>query len=162
VKSGIRSRRKTLNASMTFVKGSPIKATGMSRSDHHSQLLRRSNRLFNHQLFSLNFTLQSPYHTFRQRLQPRQLNLNLQHPNFRHRSLSLLCRRGHLHKMAINVTGLRPFHRRKSRSNRSIPDLQSFHHHHHHQASRTTTPLLTPQQLSQIDKEAEEFAELSF
>jgi hypothetical protein len=156
VKSGTRSRIKTLNASVTFIKGSPIKATGMSISDHHSQLLCHSNRLFNHQLFSLNFTLQSPCRTFRQRLQPSQLSLNLQHPDFRLRSLSLLCCRGRLHKTAVNVTGLRPFQRRKSQSSRSVLDWQSFHHHH--QAPRSTTS----QQLSQIDKEAEVLTELSF
>ncbi len=161
MKSGTRSRRKTLNASVTFTKASPIKATGMLILDHHSQLLCRSNRLFNHQLSSLNFTLQLPYDTFRQRLQPHQLSLNLQHPDFRYRSLSLLRRRGHLHKTAVNITSLRPFQRKKSRSSHSIPNSQSFHHHHHHQATRSTTPLLTPQQLSQINKEAEEFAELS-
>ncbi len=138
MKSGTCSKRRTLNASVTFIKGSPIKAIGMLISGHHSQLLSRSNRLYNHQLSSLRtFTLQSPYHTFHQRLQPRQLSLQLQDPDLWCHSLSSLRCQGHLHWTAVNVTGSRPFQKKRSRSSRSVLDSQSSHHH---RALRIMTP----------------------
>jgi hypothetical protein len=63
-----------------------------------------------------------------------------------------------LHKTAANLTGSRPFQKKKSQSSRSLPNLQSSHHH---RALRITTPPLTPQQLNQINKEAKELAELT-
>ncbi len=87
----------------------------MSTSGHHSQLLSRSNQLLNNQLPHLNnFIPQSPYHTFRHCLQPRQLNLQPQpqHNNFHRRSSSLCRRRSRLHQSAGNATKSRPFWKR--------------------------------------------------
>ncbi len=137
----MRNRHKISLSLVTYTKQSPIKVTGMSTSGHHSQSLSRSNKSCSLQLHSLNFTLQSPYRTFRQLLQPHQRSLQSQHHNFRcHSSLSLH-RRCCLHATAASVPGLRPFQKPTSQVSRNANDSQSFHH----QAPRITTHLLIPQ-----------------
>ncbi len=141
MKSGTCNRDKISLSLVTYSKQSPIKVTGMSTLDHHSKLLSRSNKLCSLQLHSLNFTLQSPYRTFCQRLQPRQRSLQLQHHNFRCHSSSSLHRRGRLHVTAASVPGSRPFQKMTSQTSRNVNNSQSFRH----QAPKITTHLLVPQ-----------------
>ncbi len=104
----------------------------MSTSGHHSQLLSRSSKSLNNQLPHLNnFIPQSPYHTFRHRLQPRRLNLQPQpqHNSLHRRSSLLRRRRSHLHQSAGNATDSRPFRKKTNRSRHTTLDLQNLCRH---------------------------------
>jgi hypothetical protein len=74
VKSGMCSKRRTLNASVISIKGCPIKATVMSTSDHQSQTFHSSNQPLNSRLLrKLPLLLpRSSHQSFRQHPAPSQ------------------------------------------------------------------------------------------
>ncbi len=140
MKSGTRSKRRTLNASVTFIKGSPIKVTIMSTSGHQSQTSHFSNQLLNNQSLHRHPLLQPLPNSksFHWHLSPQQPLLRCQF-----RSLSSHLLRDRLHRVAKSVPGFRPFQMKTKTIRRSRKE-QNFKAHPPpplHQTNLTPLPI---------------------
>ncbi len=105
------NKKKTFYASVTFTRGSPIKATTMSMLDHQSQTSHSSNQWLSLQSSKI-FHL-SP------RFQPQCNHRPLLQQLLHIQSLLLRLRRSQLHQAAKNASGSRPFQKKKKKKKKN-------------------------------------------